>query len=154
MIAAQRNRSVTGVMMLLAAVTMLFAAFTSAMVVRRGLSGDWVTTPLPAILWVNSVLLVASSLLLTGRYQSTAKVLGLIFLCGQFEAWRELTAAGIFLPTNPSASFFYILTFTHAAHVLGGLFALQFANRQAAAVYWHFMTGLWIYVLLLFSMWG
>ena len=64
MIAAQRNRSVTGVMMLLAAVTMLFAAFTSAMVVRRGLSGDWISTPPPGILWVNTVVLVGSSLLL------------------------------------------------------------------------------------------
>lgn len=154
MIAVQRNRSITGVMMLLASVTMLFAAFTSAMVVRRGLSADWITTPLPAILWVNTAVLVASSLLLTGRYRSTAKVFGVLFLCGQLEAWRELTAAGIYLPTNPAASFFYILTVTHAAHVLGGLFALQFANREAAAVYWHFITGLWIYVLLLFSIWG
>ena len=154
MIAVERNRSITGVMMLLAAVTMLFAAFTSAMVVRRGLSGDWISTPLPGILWVNTVVLVASSVLLTASYRSPAKMVGVVFLCGQFEAWRELSAAGIYLPTNPSASFFYILTITHAAHVLGGLFALQFSNRQAAAVYWHFMTGLWVYVLLLFSIWG
>ena len=185
MIAAQRNRSVTGVMMLLAAVTMLFAAFTSAMIVRRGLSGDWITTPLPRILWVNTVMLAASSLLLlrkggadsqsaapalapASRVETSldpagkcacatichAEILGILFLCGQIEAWRELAAAGIYLPTNPSASFFYILTVTHFVHVLGGLFALQFANRQAAAVYWHFMTGLWIYVLLLFSIWG
>lgn len=154
MIAVQRNRSVTGVMMLLASVTMLFAAFTSAMVVRRGLSGDWVMTSLPGILWVSTVVIVASSLLLAVRYQHTAKALGVIFLCGQFEAWRELAAAGIYLPSNPSASFLYILTATHAAHVVGGLVALQFAGRQAAAVYWHFMTGLWIYVLLLFSIWG
>jgi cytochrome c oxidase subunit III len=80
--------------------------------------------------------------------------LGFLFVCGQIEAWRELAAAGIYLPTNPSASFFYILTAAHAVHLLGGLFALQYANRQAAAVYWHFMTGLWIYVLLLFFIWG
>ena len=158
MIAAQRNRSITGVMMLLASVTMLFAAFTSAMVVRRGLSGDWITTPLPAILWFNTAVLLSSSLLLratVGQALSFAvRGLGVVFLCGQVEVWRELAAAGMYLPTNPSASFFYVLTAAHSAHVLGGLFALQFANRQAAAVYWHFMTGLWIYVLLLFSIWG
>ena len=154
MIAAERNRSITGVMMLLAAVTMLFAAFTSAMVVRRGLSGDWVSTPLPNILWFNSALLIASSVTLRNPATRYAKALGVIFLAGQLEAWRELSAAGVYLPSNPSASFFYILTAVHAAHLLGGLFGLQFANRQAAAIYWHFMTGLWIYVLLLFSIWG
>jgi len=150
---ATTNRSVTGVMMLLAAVTMLFAAFTSAMVVRRGLSGDWVSTPLPNILWANTALLLASSLALA-RYLTASKTLGALFLAGQLEAWRELAAAGVYLPSNPSASFFYILTAVHAAHIIGGLGALQFANRQAAAIYWHCMTGLWVYVLLLFSLWG
>ena len=49
---------------LLAASTMLFAAFTSAMVVRRGLSDDWVSMPKPPILLVNTAILLASSLAL------------------------------------------------------------------------------------------
>jgi hypothetical protein len=49
---------------LLAASTMLFAAFTSAMVVRRGLSDDWVSMPKPPILLVNTVILLASSVAL------------------------------------------------------------------------------------------
>ena len=127
MTAAERNRPVTGVMMLLAAVTMLFAAFTSAMVVRRGLSGDWVSTPLPHILWLNTVLLAASSFVLreapTSRTAAVRKrfavALGILFLAGQLEAWRELNAAGVYLPSNPAASFFYILTTVHAVHVIG-----------------------------------
>ena len=154
MIAVERNRPVTGVMMLLAAVTTFFAAFTSAMVVRRGLSSDWLTTPLPSVLWANTALLIGSSVALFYRAMNWTKSLGLLFLAGQIEAWRQLMAAGIYLPTNPSSSFFYILSAAHFAHLVGGLVALQFANRQAAALYWHFMTGLWIYVLLLFALWG
>ena len=45
----------------LAAILMLFAAFTSAYVVRKGLSDDWKTTAFPGILWLNSVVLLASS---------------------------------------------------------------------------------------------
>ena len=47
---AFRRASFTGLYVLLAASTMLFAAFTSAMVVRRGLSDDWVSMPKPPIL--------------------------------------------------------------------------------------------------------
>src|SRR3954451_12603205 len=61
---AFRGASFTGLWVLLAASTMLFAAFTSAMVVRRGLSDDWVSTPKPPILLVNTGILLASSIAL------------------------------------------------------------------------------------------
>ena len=61
---AFRRASFTGLYVLLAASTMLFAAFTSAMVVRRGLSDDWVSMPKPPILLVNTVVLLASSVAL------------------------------------------------------------------------------------------
>src|SRR6266542_1455166 len=53
--------AVTGLYVLVAASTMLFAAFTSAMVVRRGLSDDWLSMPKPPILLVNTAVLLASS---------------------------------------------------------------------------------------------
>src|SRR5690242_12357478 len=54
----------TGMWMGIAAIVMVFAAFTSALVVRRGLSTDWVPTRIPHILYLNTLMLVASSLTL------------------------------------------------------------------------------------------
>ena len=58
---ASRRASLTGLAVLLTATTMVFAAFTSAFWVRRGLSNDWTPTPLPRVLWVNTAVLLASS---------------------------------------------------------------------------------------------
>jgi cytochrome c oxidase subunit 3 len=95
--------------------------------------------------------------------------LGLAFLGGQTLAWREWAAAGIYLTTNPSASFFYVLTAAHGAHVIGGLSALAYVAIQAfryrlgpakrtavdlATVFWHFLDGLWLYILGLLVIWG
>lgn len=92
-------------------------------------------------------------------------VLGIAFLAGQWLVWRELGARGFYLATSPSSSFFYLLTGTHGVHLLGGIVALLAASgaslffRQSAASrgvlvdvtawYWHFMTLLWVYLLLL-----
>lgn len=180
---ASRRASLTGLLVLLAASIMLFAAFTSAFVVRRGLSDDWVSMPLPRVLWFNSVVLLASSVVLelgrralrTGRrmefnrFRTGGTVLGALFLGGQFLAWRQLNSAGIFLATNPSSSFFYVLTVTHAVHLAGGIMALLYVNIQAlrlrlgpgkrtavevSTLFWHFLDGLWIYLMILFFVWG
>src|ERR1035438_701264 len=141
---ASRRASMTGLMVLLAATTMAFAAFTSAFVVRRGISNDWVALPLPRIVWVNTGVLLASSLLLElarrslksgrrtafNRYWTVGTVLGALFLLGQAFAWRQLNAAGIFVATNPSSSFFYLLTAAHGLHIVGGLSALAYVDVQ------------------------
>src|SRR3954451_22427174 len=59
-----RRASFTGLYVLLAASSMVFAALTSALVVRRGLGDDWLSMPKPAILWVNTGVLLASSIAL------------------------------------------------------------------------------------------
>ncbi|MEO7653122.1 MAG: hypothetical protein ABIZ80_21910 [Bryobacteraceae bacterium] len=114
---ASRRASLTGLMVVLAAVVMFFAAFTSAMVVRRGLSNDWVSTPLPSMLWLTTALLLASSAVLElarsalkanrrdafNRYWTAGSVLGVLFLAGQYAAWQQLSAAGIYVSTNPSS---------------------------------------------------
>jgi hypothetical protein len=90
-------------------------------------------------------------------------LLGLGFLLGQIVAWRQLAARGIYLATNPSSSFFYLLTATHGLHLLGGIIGLSGVltatwrkltpggrtGVAVASIYWHFMDGLWIYILLL-----
>ncbi len=168
----------TGMWMALVAIVMLFAAFTSALVVRKGMSNDWVATTLPHILYSNTLILLASSLTLelsrrsltTGmsdrfaRWLYATGALGLAFVGGQLIAWHELASRGVYLATNPSSSFFYLLTAAHGVHLLGGIFALfyvAFRARRIAraldkrtaldvtAIYWHFMDGLWIYILVL-----
>ncbi len=88
-------------------------------------------------------------------------ILGLFFLAGQAIAWRQLAAAGVYLATNPSSSFFYVLTGAHALHLLGGIGALtvimlrdtrrltRATSIEVAAMYWHFMDGLWVFLFLL-----
>ena len=102
-------------------------------------------------------------------YWTAGTALGILFLVGQALAWRELKAAGIFLATNPSSSFFYLLTAAHAVHLLGGITALSYVNVQALRLrlgpgkrtavdisswFWHFLDGLWVYLMFLFYVWG
>jgi cytochrome c oxidase subunit III len=180
---ADRRASFTGLFVLLAASTMVFAALTSAFVVRRGLSDDWASMPKPTLLWVNTVVLLASSVVLDfsrralkkgdrGRFNlwwSAGTALGILFLIGQAMVWRQLKDAGVFISTNPSSSFFYVLTASHAFHLLGGVTALVYVDVQAlrlrlgpakrtaidvSAIFWHFLDGIWLYLMLLFYVWG
>jgi cytochrome c oxidase subunit 3 len=131
----------TGIWVGLAAITMTFAAFTSALVVRQGGATDWHHFTLPSILYLNSLIIIASSITLDmarkrlASFMSTAKsevgaprgllyvtlVLGLLFVAGQTIAWLQLKSQGFGLASNISYSFFYVLTVAHALHVLGGL---------------------------------
>ncbi len=169
----------TGIWVALAAITMSFAALTSALVVRQGSGMDWQHITLPPILYPNTLMLLASSVTLemarrriaghargtegqvapSMRWLVITLSLGLLFVAGQYVAWLQLKADGLFLATNPNSSFFYVFTGVHAAHVLGGLLGLLYVmsklNRSilrrstfaAAAQYWHFMGILWLYLL-------
>jgi cytochrome c oxidase subunit 3 len=162
------------------AITMSFAAFTSALFVREG-TADWTHLALPPVLYLNTLLLLASSATLEaarrrlGEEEGTSKAsawvlltltLGLAFCVGQYRAWLDLRAEGFYLASNPNSSFFYLLTFLHALHVCVGVAVLVYlAGRLLAshttfrlglfrntAIYWHFMTVLWVYLLLLCRM--
>jgi len=171
----------TAIWVVLFAITMMFAAFTSALFVRKGSSLDWQSFTLPPILYFNTLVLLASSITLEVARRRIAALrgdlnsqvngpavwlyitlfLGLLFVAGQYVAWLQLRGRGLYLATNPSSSFFYVLTVTHALHVLGGLGGLVYVLHKlsksilrqnqldATARYWHFMGGLWVYLLLL-----
>ena len=167
----------------IAAISMTFAALTSALVVRQGASMDWQHLTIPNVLFLNTLILLASSFTLemfrrrfllgvsgtvtvadqtSWLYATLA--LGLLFLVGQYLAWRQLHAEGLYLASNPSSSFFYLLTAAHGLHLLGGLGALLYVFRKlqkhilrratldVAAKYWHFMGVLWVYLLALLWM--
>ncbi len=172
------HRYYTGMLVLMAGVTMLFAAFTSAYIIRKGISEDWRPTAFPALVWVNTLFLLASSLTLErarrhygdtaalARWWLAATGLGVAFLLGQLVVWQQLAGAGIYLRTNPSSAFFYILTGAHGVHLLGGVAALAYFSRRllqdrpptrtvlnVTAIYWHFLDGLWVYLLLFIFLW-
>ena len=134
--------SATGIWVVLASITMTFAAFTSALIVRQGSALDWHHLTLPSILYLNTGTLLASSFTLEiarrrvgvfmrGQRSEAAAhpahwlyitlSLGLLFVAGQYVAWLQLRSQGLYLATNPNSSFFYVLTAVHALHVSGGL---------------------------------
>ena len=188
---AERAAS-TGVWIAVATISMSFAAYTSALVVRQGASGDWLHFRLPSILWLNTALILASSVTLDGgrrnhrrgggdpsggvlalpgpvsrtaRWIDVTLALGILFLAGQLVAWRQLAGQGLYLATNPSSAFFYILTALHGLHLLGGFAGLLYVRQRlrrgatlaagpalgAATLYWHFMAVLWLYLLVLLA---
>lgn len=126
------------------AITMSFAAFTSALFVREGAASDWQHIALPPVLYVNTLALLLSSVTFELSRRSIPAgqvvesdvarkglgwlfltlVLGVAFFTGQYVAWNQLWERGIFLATNPNSSFFYVLTAMHGMHLLGGIAAL------------------------------
>src|SRR5882762_2302609 len=134
----------TGIWVVLAAISMSFAAYTSALIVRQGSALDWRHFSLPPVLYLNTLVIFASSITLEisrrrirsfmgGVRDQTARparwlyitlFLGLLFVAGQTFAWLQLRRQGFGLATNVSYSFFYVLTVAHALHVLGGLAGL------------------------------
>lgn len=169
-------QAATAVWLLAGAVLVLFAAFTSTLLARRW-EPDWQPVRLPALLWVNTAVLMASSasviaalrkvrqgrLARARRYLAAAVCMGAAFLVGQGLAWRQLLAAGVHMAAGAHSGFFYLLTGTHGLHLAGGLGALGYALARLlrvgaaaevarsvapAAIYWHFVGALWLYVLL------
>ena len=123
--------------LIIISIIMMFAAFTSAYIVRKE-EGNWLEFDLPDNLLINTGLLVLSSLFMQLAYFAASKdninqlkiylastlVLGTAFLVGQWEAWGDLVNRKIFFggsDANPSGSFLYVLTGVHGFHLVTGL---------------------------------
>jgi cytochrome c oxidase subunit 3 len=161
-------------------IIMMFAAFTSAYVVRRA-AGNWLEFKLPDIFMLNTVVILLSSVTIHFAYKGFLSgkekqyknlliatfVLGLLFVILQYKGWESLTAIGATFTVNPSSSFIYVISGLHAAHVLGGLAALTVALTHAYVLpykptlrrkqrfelvvqYWHFVDILWVYLMVFF----
>jgi cytochrome c oxidase subunit 3 len=185
-----------GMCLALISILMLFVAFTSAYIIRQGQGNDWQPFSIPPILWTTTVLLLVSSValdlarrtlrrgddLMSNRWLAVTTLLGIGFLIGQFIAWRQLAAAGIYVNTNPHSSFFYMLTAAHGLHLAGGILAVGYVTMRmwrstslqdirlttvrgqwshtkkelavdVLSLYWHFMDVLWIYLFVLLFAW-
>jgi cytochrome c oxidase subunit 3 len=115
--------------------------------------GDWHPVLLPPILYLNTAILVLSSLTMevarrhifreidvleewlglgqpalrrARPWLAATLALGLLFLLGQAMAWRQLTAQGFAFDhtATPASYFFYLITGLHAAHLALGIAAL------------------------------
>lgn len=167
----------TAVLLAMVSITMFFMVPIAAFLALRANSQKWVGIHLPAILWVNTVVLLASSSTLEvarrrlrvddarsfRRMWTLTTVLGLLFVGGQVIAWRQLAAQGAYDASRLASSFFYVFTALHAAHLLGGICALLYVELHGfdagrlsrslaadiASYYWHFMDGLWVFLLAL-----
>jgi cytochrome c oxidase subunit III len=173
---ASPRRYYTAITLALVSILIFFMALSSAFLVRR-MGSDWIPVHLPAMIWVNTIVLLASSATMElarkrlaaadlegfRRLWQVTTGLGVFFLVGQLVAWRELVAQGVYVASNPGSSFFYIFTAAHGLHLLGGVCALLYVLYRAvektnvsrslaaevASYYWHFMDGLWVFLLAL-----
>jgi cytochrome c oxidase subunit 3 len=181
---SNRSTSVFGLIVGMAASTMTFAALASTLILRHALSTrGWVSLPVPWILWPNTALLLLSSVAIEAARHALRRgkrdlfnwlwwlgiVLGTGFLTGQAIAWKQLSDQGVFMNSNPSHGFFYILTWTHAAHAIGALIALLWVGVAAvrfrlgpakrtgvvvSSIFWHFLDVMWLCLMALFIVWG
>jgi cytochrome c oxidase subunit 3 len=171
------RRYATAIVIAIVSIVMFFMAMASAYIYLRANSNRWVPLHLPWIIWVNTALLLLSSgamefarrrLALADVAQfrklwAGATTLGVLFLIGQLVAWRQFVLAGFYVSTNQASSFFYIFTGLHGLHLLGGICALLYVSfrkfekakvsrtvaAEVASYYWHFMDGLWLFLLAL-----
>jgi len=165
-----------GIWIALGSITMLFAAFTSAYIVRSA-GNDWIPLEVPPILWLNTAVILLSSVAMEiarrafaasrpvafRKWLLATAILGVLFLAGQVVAWSQLAAQGIYLQSHPHSSFFYVLTGVHAVHLLAGVLALLYVLALASrhrlmpgessspgvcATYWHFVSAVWLYLMV------
>ncbi|MDQ3016624.1 MAG: cytochrome c oxidase subunit 3 [Bacteroidota bacterium] len=159
-------------------IVMMFGSLTSAYIVRHA-AGNWLEFQIPDIFFFSTIVILLSSATLHASYWGFRNgnrilyriglpitlILGLIFIILQYYGWNDLYNIGVALDGNPSGSFFYVISGVHAAHVLGGIFALVVANMNAYSLsfrptekrrrrfqlvlhYWHFVDFLWLYLFL------
>ncbi len=181
---ATRSRQTAriGLGVFLTVVGALFALFASAYFERMGLP-DWRSFPLPGLLWLNTGMLIASSValhcaLLDARNNAlrqarrglvVAGAASLLFLVGQFTVWLQLVGNGVVVTTNPAVTFFYLLTGLHGLHIVGGLIALSrtlasawntdnggklLLRLELCAAYWHFLLFVWLAIVVVLTGWA
>ena len=161
----------------MAGMTMIFASLTSAYVVRQA-DPDWLSFDLPTPFFISTAIIILSSFTLIFADWSAKKdnqigiklglgltlLLSIAFVYSQFYAYGDMIKNGMYFSgTNISSSFLYALTFVHLAHVFGGnitllvTFIQSLKNKysssnklglELASWYWHYLAGVWMFLLL------
>jgi cytochrome c oxidase subunit III len=158
----------------LVSITMMFAALTSAYMVRKS-EGNWLHFDLPDQFWISSLVIIVSSLTMHFALKAAKKdefsqlkilmgltvLLGIGFMLFQFFGWQDLVQSNVYFVGNPSGSFVYVFSGLHGAHIVTGLIFLfviiiqvirqkvhskRLNAIQMCATYWHFLGGVWLYL--------
>jgi len=166
-----------GLRVLLISITVVLSLFVIAYSDRMFVS-DWHPLPEPWILWLNTAILILSSVAMqrgvnAARERQIAAVktnmlaaggFAFAFLFGQLLVWQQLIGLGYFAAADPANAFFYLLTAVHGLHLLGGLVAwgrVVKRFRQApdtvrlsesmelCATYWHYLLIVWLVFFIL-----
>jgi len=164
----------------IASIIMMFAGLTSAYLVKGSLPG-WTSIELPYLFYVSTGVMVLSSItmqlavntfrerkgMVYRRWMTGTFLLGVTFIVMQVIAFSQLYGSGIRMEGSGPGQFLYIIFGLHALHVLGGvitllvLFLKAFSSNvrvynavplEIAAVYWHFVDILWVYLFVFFLM--
>ena len=174
--------------LLLVSLTILFLTLSGAFIYTR-VQSELPPLKLPLLFLVNTAILLASSYTMilakrayladdTKRYISMlwyTMGLSFFFLGMQCIAWYLLFEQQIFITTDNSAGYLYVISGLHFLHVIGGIPFLgtflykankymkepvsvlvyfsdpaKRLNLRLLTLYWHFLDGLWIYLVLFF----
>jgi len=174
--------------LLLAGLSFLFLGFSAAYIYNR-IQFDLPTVKLPSLFYFNTLILIFTSYILTrtkkaylddetGRYQTflwATMFLSILFLVLQVVAWYQMQNMNIPFKGNNMATYLYVISGLHFAHVVGGIpflayfiYVAHYRMKEPVSVliyftdpnkkrglrlltiYWHFLDALWIYLVLFF----
>jgi len=162
-----------GVRTVMVVSTVIFSLFVVSYSDRM-LVHDWKSLSEPWLLWINTVILIFTSIVFhktkvlsdKNKFEKAKNSLLLVgfltfaFITGQLLVWQHYVNLGQYASTNPANAFFYLFTALHGLHILGGLFfwgratTKLFRNNYSVtkikqaiglcAMYWHFLLIVWI----------
>jgi cytochrome c oxidase subunit III len=159
-------------------ILMMFAGLTSAFIVKSNQT-SWVPVVIPRVFWISTAVIIISSITVQMALRSFKQremnqyraligitlLLGVAFVILQWLGFQDLWAQKITFKGSGAGQFLYVIFGLHAIHVIGGIIVLivmfikAFIGRtklyssvpvEVAAIYWHFVDVLWVYLILFF----
>ena len=129
---------------------MLFAGFTSAIIVSKAGNENWIYFDIPIWFYISTIVILVSSVSmhlakkfiekdnnkLAIKFLIITIILGLLFALSQFFVWQTLVKSDVFFTGNKStasSSFFYLIVAVHLLHLLGGIIALIITTIKTAS---------------------
>ena len=163
-------------------IVMMFAGLTSAFIVKSSQTNFRLIT-IPKVFWISTAVIIVSSITMQlalrsfkqremnqyRMFMGVTLLLGVAFVFTQWLGFGELWKSGITFKGSGAGQFLYVIFGLHAIHVIGGVITLSVMFIKAfvgnvklyssvpvevAATYWHFVDGLWIYLLVFFMLIG
>jgi cytochrome c oxidase subunit 3 len=167
--------------------TMFFAALTSALLVKKGDYQVWENFKIPTVFLFSTITIVMLSVVIHASLISYRKakfklfrtllffsfLLGCTFLTLQIVGWMKLAQMGMTLTGTISASFVYVISAAHGAHIVIGLLVMlvflinafrsrkdpiyelrdiinpkRQLNLELLVGFWHYIDIVWVYLYI------